>query len=239
MRICLTSINLSNVFSKDMKTLTKDALVVASRQELIDQIQSMTAQIELFQNTISEMNFQIDWFKRQIFGAKSERFIPADDLQSALELDIVNKDEIDAITESTTITYKRDSKPSKAEPKSGHGRGPMPTHLPIKDVIIEPEGDLNGMVKLEDEVSWYFEMEQPGSLHVVRIIRPKYVRPKEDGVYIGNMPLLPVEKGNAGPGLMAQIIIDKYVYHLPLDRQRKKFKNEYLNSTPFLYTRFL
>jgi hypothetical protein len=141
MNNCLTPTNLSSIFSKYMKTLIKDALVIASRQELIDQIQSMTAQIELFQNTISEMNFQIDWFKRQIFGAKSERFIPSDDSQAALELDIVNKDEIDAIAESTTITYKRDSKPSNAEPKPGHGRGSMPTHLPIKDVTVEPEGD--------------------------------------------------------------------------------------------------
>ena len=227
MNNCLTPTIVHSIFSKDMKTLTKDALVVASRQELIDQIQSMTAQIELLQNTISEMNFQIDWFKRQIFGAKSERFIPSDDLQAALELDIVNKDEIDAIAESTTITYKRNNKHSTVEPKPGHGRGNMPTHLPIKDVTVEPEGDLTGMEKIGEEVSWYFEMEQPGSLHVVRTIRPKYVRPKEDGVYIGNMPLLPVEKGNAGPGLMTQIIIDKYVYHLPLDRQRKKFKNEY------------
>jgi hypothetical protein len=70
-------------------------------------------------------------------------------------------------------------------------------------------------------------MDKPASLHVVRLIRPKYVLPKQDGVLIGKLPALPVEKGNAGPGLITQILIDKYVYHLPLDRQRKKFKNEY------------
>jgi transposase len=217
---CLTQISAPCIFSKDMKTLTKDALVVASRQELTDIILSL-------QSTVEELKFQIDWFKRQIFGAKSERFIPSDDLQAALELNIVDKSEIDTIAEPITVTYKRDSKTSKADLKPGHGRGCMPTHLPIKDVTVEPEGDLNGMVKIGEEVSWYYEMEQPGSLHVVRIIRPKYVRPKEDGVIIGKLPAMPVEKGNAGPGLITQIIIDKYVYHLPLDRQRKKFKNEY------------
>jgi len=59
------------------------------------------------------------------------------------------------------------------------------------------------------------------------LIRPKYVLPKQDGVLIGELPALPVEKGNAGPGFIANILIDKYVYHLPLDRQRKKFKKEY------------
>jgi hypothetical protein len=70
-------------------------------------------------------------------------------------------------------------------------------------------------------------MKEPGSLHIVRTTRPKYVKPKHDGVVIGELAPLPVEKGNAGPGLVTQIIIDKYVYHMPLDRQCKKFKNEY------------
>lgn len=70
-------------------------------------------------------------------------------------------------------------------------------------------------------------MDKPSSLKVIRQIRPKYVRPKEDGVLIAKLPAMPVDKGNAGPGLITQIIIDKYVYHLPLDRQIKKYKNEY------------
>jgi transposase len=201
-----------------MKKLSKDALIVAPRQELVDTIMSL-------QSKVDEMNFQIDWFKRQIFGTKSERFIPSDDLQAALELDIVKKEDIEN-TDKTTISYNRNNKP-KSEPKPGHGRGTMPDHLPVKDIVIEPEGDLTGMVRIGEEVSWYYEMEQPGSLHIVRTTRPKYVRPKEDGVIIGKLPALPVEKGNAGPGLMTQVMIDKYVYHLPLDRQRKKFKNEY------------
>jgi hypothetical protein len=36
-----------------------------------------------------------------------------------------------------------------------------------------------------------------------------------------------VEKGNAGPGLITQILIDKFVYHLPLNRQIAKYKSEY------------
>jgi len=53
------------------------------------------------------------------------------------------------------------------------------------------------------------------------------VFPKQDGVLIGELPALPVEKGNAGPGFIAHILIDKFAYHIPLDSQRKKFKTEY------------
>lgn len=43
----------------------------------------------------------------------------------------------------------------------------------------------------------------------------------------GTLPVRAVEKGIMGPGLLADIVVDKYVYHLPLDRQRKKYEAEY------------
>jgi len=207
-----------------MKTVTKDSLTVASRQELIDTVLSLTAHIDKLQNELQELKFQYDWLKRQIFGTKSERIIPSDDLQEALELNIV-KDEVTVSEKpAQVITYEKKSRVVK---KEVHGRGNMPTHLPVKDVVIKPESDLAGMVKIGEEVTWYYEMDKPSSLHIVRLIRPKYVHPKQDGVLIGKLPALPVEKGNAGPGLIAYTLIDKYVYHIPLDRQRKKFKSEY------------
>jgi transposase len=213
-----------------MKTLSPDALIVAPRQELIDTIVSQTSQIktqtkqnEQLKSRIQEIEFQLEWFKRQVFGSKSERFIPDDDLQTMLALGVEKQAESQPVNEE--ITYNR-IKPNTSDAKQGHGRGIMPTHLPIVDEIIEPGCETTGMVRIGEEVSWYYEMK-PGSLFVKRIIRPKYSLEKNDGVVIGELPALPVEKGNAGPGLMTQVVIDKYVYHMPLDRQRKKFKNEY------------
>jgi transposase len=209
-----------------MKTLSNDALIIASRQELIDIISSLSLQVQQQKTMIEEMSFKLDWFKRQIFGAKSERFIPADDLQAALELDIVASENPAVEKTSLNVSYNRKNN-ATGKKVVGHGRGTMPSHLPIKDVVVEPVTDLDGFVRLGEEVSWHYEMKEPGSLHIVRTTRPKYVKPKHDGVVIGELAPLPVEKGNAGPGLVTQIIIDKYVYHMPLDRQCKKFKNEY------------
>jgi transposase len=178
-------------------------------------------------NTITELTLQLAWLKRQVFGTKSERFTSLDDQQIALELGVVNKEEINAASQLKKVTYDRTNNPVSPEPKKGHGRGTMPTHLPIKEKIIEPEGDLTGAVHIGEEISWQYELDTPCTLHILQIIRPKYVRPGCDGVLIGTLPAQPVEKGNAGPGLMAQVVIDKFVYHLPLDRQRKKYKNEY------------
>lgn len=200
-----------------MNTYSRDALLVASRQELIDTIEQLT-------DRVTELTMHLDWFKRQVFGEKSERYIPDDDQQIALELGITANDESEANVRST-VKYERRKK-SKKTPV-GHGRGQMPTHLPVKNKVIEPEGDLSGFVRIGEEVSWYYEMEKPMALHVVRLIRPKYAHPGKDGVVTAELPALPVEKGNAGPGLISKILVDKFINHLPLDRQRKIYKSDY------------
>jgi len=209
-----------------MKTITQDAMIVASRQELIDTINNLISVNDKLNNTITELTMKLDWLQRQVFGTKSERFIPPDDQQMALELGIDTKEDTKSTPEKKTITYDRHTKKNK-EPVQGHGRGKMPTHLPIKKKVIEPEGDLSGMKQIGEETTWYYEMSVPNSLHVVVITRPKYALPDDSGVTVGSLPKLPVEKGNAGPGFIAQILIDKFVYHLPLNRQITKYKNEY------------
>lgn len=200
-------------------------LVVASRQELVDIILAQQEQIDKLTNTITELTMKMTWLNRQVFGTKSERYIPSDDLQMALELGIAPADAT-SNTASTQVAYTRKEN-KNVEPVKGHGRGAMPTHLPIKDVVVEPEGDISGLVKIGEEVSWYYEMDKPSSLHIIRTIRPKFGLPEKTGVLIADLPALPVEKGNAGPGFLAHITTEKYLYHMPLDRQRKKFQNEY------------
>jgi transposase len=199
-----------------METLSKDALLVAPRQELINTIQQL-------QNRLAAVEFNLEWFKRQMFGKKSERFASDDETQTMLDLGVIEKNDIPQTTQK--ITYDRRTSPVTAE-KPGHGRSAMPTHLPFVDTIIEPTEDTSGLERIGEEISWRYDMK-PGSLFIHRIIRPKYARPDGDGIIIGELPALPIDKGNAGAGLMTQVVIDKYVYHLPLDRQRKKFKNEY------------
>jgi transposase len=210
-----------------MKTMTEDAMIIASRQELIDTIKYQASVIEQLQNAITELTMQLDWLKRQVFGTKSERFIPSADQQMALELGVVKKEDLETPVETKTVTYDRTSKKMPEEVAKGHGRGKMPTHLPIEKKVIEPEGDHSGMVCIGEEITWYYEMSAPNSLHVVVITRPKYAFADKSAIVVGALPALPVEKGNAGPGLIAQILIDKFVYHLPLNRQIAKYKSEY------------
>jgi transposase len=67
---------------------------------------------------------------------------------------------------------------------------------------------------------------EPPKLYVNRYIRPKYARPKDEGIVIARLPSRPIEKGIAGPGLIAYTLISKYVDHMPLYRQIQQHKRQ-------------
>ena len=101
----------------------------------------------------------------------------------------------------------------------------LPASLPREQVIIEPTQDVSGWVKIGEEVTE--ELDRiPGKLFVRQIVRPKYANPNGQGVVIANLPSRPIDKGIAGPGLLAQIIIDKYTDRLPIHRQIQRFERE-------------
>jgi len=172
----------------------------------------------LAENT--RLKAEIDNLKRLIFGQKRERFIPLTDA-SQMEFSGFKQKEA-AETNTEQITYERRKRQRKKTP---HSRQPLPTHLTRKDIMIEPEEDTSGMKKIGEEITEELEYE-PGRMWVNRYIRPKYARPKDEGVLIGLLPSRPIEKGIAGPGLLAHVLISKYVDHLPLYRQIQQFSRQ-------------
>ena len=84
------------------------------------------------------------------------------------------------------------------------------------------------MTYIGDEVTEVLA-KQPSRLFVIRIIRKKYAREGGEGVVIGRMPSRAIEKGLAHESLLADILVSKYVDHLPLYRQAKILAREKVN----------
>lgn len=180
------------------------------------------------ESRIMDMQFQIDQFKRLLFGAKRERFISnQEDGQLSLPFDVEPLPDPEVQKEEVSYTRK------KAKRENHPGRMPLPDHLPVEETIIEPEEDTTGMKCIGKEVTDQLELV-PAKLFIKRYIRPKYIKPDQTdplnckGV-IAPLPTFPIEKGIAGPGLLAQITIDKFVDHLPIYRQIQRFKREGIN----------
>ena len=179
---------------------------------------------EQSQLQILSLNQQLDQLKKMIFGSRHERFIAADVNPSQLTLDIqAEQTGTCNIAQARKITYIKTNTTIEQKPIVHPGRMKLPESLRREQIIIEPTEDISGCKKMGEEITEVLEYE-PGELFVKKYVRVKYAKPQNSGVLIGELPARPIEKAMAGPGLLAQIVIDKYADHLPLYRQMQRFE---------------
>ena len=194
--------------------------------------QRQAEQLRSLQERVKELTAQVTWLNRQLFGRKSEKLAPFDPNQldlfsgqvpeNALEIKEAHDIAVESVKE-TAEDRKRERKNRK-----------MIEDLPVLErVVIEPEGiDPNLYKKIGEEVTRVVE-HKPGQLYIKEIVRPKYglkdntaLPPNgQKSVEIAAMPLLPIYKGIAGPTLLAEILLQKYEYHLPFYRQVQQLRH--------------
>jgi len=214
---------LGNVNYEQLLEANKELKSKLSDTEL--KLSNTESKLTSTESKLSDLQFQVDQLNRLLFGAKRERFIKnADENQMTLPFDVEEEPEPEKREE--TITYVR----KKTKRVNHPGRMALPSHLPVEEIVIEPEEDTTGMKCIGREITDQLELV-PAKLFIKRFIRPKYIKPEDEetlthkGV-VARLPVFPIEKGIAGPGLLAQIMIDKFVDHLPIYRQIERFKRE-------------
>ena len=173
----------------------------------------------------AQLRDELDQLKRLIFGSRHERFISTvSPDQLSLDIPIQQKEQSGPVL-LQTIQYQRKKASKPDTEKVQTGRMALPASLPREEEVIEPKADVTGWTRIGQEITE--ELERiPGKLFVRQYLRPKYVNPLTGEIVIGELPVRPIDKGIAGPGLLAQIVIDKYVDHLPIYRQVQRFERE-------------
>ena len=170
------------------------------------------------------LNYEVAQLKKMIFGSRHERFLPESLQSNQLTLDLAVETIAPTITkQEVTYTKASTNAPAPVHP----GRSPLPANLRREEIILEPVSIPDGSKKIGEEVTEELEYE-PGELFVRKYVRPKYAVPQSHltlntEIIIAPMPVRPIEKAIAGPGLLAQVVIDKYTDHLPLHRQMQRF----------------
>jgi transposase len=190
-----------------------------------DYIARLEAQNKLLLEQVTLLTYELRDMKRLLFGRKSERFLPS---SPSAQLDLMQVMAEAAVPAAVTREVKVvTTKPGEAKPT---GRQALPGHLPKVDIVLEPTEDIAGLEKIGEEITEQLDYT-PGKLQIRRYIRPKYARVKADGtgyteVFIAALPDFPIERGIAAPGLLAQILVDKHVDHLPIYRQIKRYQRD-------------
>lgn len=118
------------------------------------------------------------------------------------------------------------SDPAPARRPKGHGRRPIGDHLPRRDVLHDvPEEQRTcscgrAKTKIGEDVTEQLDYI-PGKIEVLRHIYPKYVCSCcKDGVTTAPTASGPIAGGLAAPGLLAFVVVGKFVEHMPLYRQQ-------------------
>jgi transposase len=197
-------------------------------KEVAEDITDYKVQYEQLHEKYDTLLHELAQLKKMFFGGRQERFIASDDkkpgpqLSLGLDVDTIGQCKITATTEITYTRTKTEAIDNK--PKAHPGRMKLADHLRRVTVVLQPDMDVNGLKKIGDEITEVLEYI-PGEWIVKQYIRAKYELPTPASthtVITASLPGRIMEKCMAGEGLLAQIMVDKYVDHLPLHRQLQR-----------------
>src|SRR5271170_2008853 len=191
---------------------------------LIAQHERYTATLTSRASEIERLALLVEKLQRMLFGTKSEKVLrQIEQLQFQLEdLQVAS-----AIEELQAVPATE--RPVAAKPF----RRPLPEHLPREVHTHMPEHDAcpdcGGRLRnLGEDVAEMLEYVR-ASFKVLRHVRPKLSCDACDRIVQAPAPSRPIERGLAGPGLLAHVLVSKYADHLPLYRQSEIYAREGLD----------
>jgi transposase len=123
--------------------------------------------------------------------------------------------------------------PKRKKPRRApHGRQRLPRHLERRRVVHDLAPDERRCPECQGELRHIGEEKSerleyvPASWFVIEDTSQKYACPRGCTVVTARKPMQPIEKGLAGPGLLAHVAVGKYADHQPLHRQEAMFKRQ-------------
>ena len=168
---------------------------------------------------IEQYRVQLAVLRRMQFGRSSEKL---DHQIEQLELLLEDLEEGEAAARRAPVQPRGE----RRQPV----RRPLPEHLPREEVVHDPGSICPGcggtrFSRIGEDVTEVLE-KIPARLKVIRHIRPKLSCRSCERILQAPAPELPIEKGRPGPGLVASVVVGKYLDGLPLYRQSAIFLRE-------------
>jgi len=196
-------------------------------------IEQLTAKLESTQRQLTTLQHQMEQMIRRLYGRKSEQLNPNQMMFDSIILESIEQNV--AQTPAADLPVLPQVAKTK-KPSQHHGRVPIPEHLERVEILLDipeeqktcPEtGEPLKVITIE--ISEKLEY-RPGKLIVNVYKRPQYALPEKAdsfaSVIAAAMPEHPIAKCKADVGLIAYLIVSKFVDHLPLYRLDSIFERE-------------
>ena len=214
----------ADIAERDAALAERDADIAERDAALAERDAALAEHNALLLNArleIEKLRVQLAALRRERHGRSSER-LEAEIGQ--LEMLIGDLEEDAAEREAAAAEKARRTRGKSDKPRRPALRRPLPEHLPRETVRHEPVlacrcgcTDPDRLTCLGEDVTEVLE-KTPARLKVVRHVRPRYACRACEAMLQAPAPALPIERGRPGPGLMAHVLVSKYLDGLPLYR---------------------
>jgi transposase len=201
----------------DLDTLDLEAM----KALLITQHERYTTTLNSRASEIERLLLLVEKLQRMLFGTKSEKVLRQIE---QLELQLEELQAANAIEEAQATSPAERPAPAKPfrRPLPGHLPREVHTHMPGHDACPDCGGHLR---ELGEDVAEMLEYVR-ACFKVIRHVRPKLSCDACDRIVQAPAPSRPIDRGLAGPGLLAHVLVSKYADHLPLYRQSEIYARE-------------
>jgi transposase len=168
---------------------------------------------------IEKLKIELARLKRMQFGRSSEQL---DQTIAQLELSL---EELEASAAEVAPIFESEPVTEKAKP----ARRALPESLPRETIVHEAPCDCpacgGALRAFGEDVAEVLEYV-PSRFKVIRHVRPKFSCTSCQQIVQTPAPSRPIARGLAGPGLLAHVLVSKYVDHLPLNRQSQIYASD-------------
>src|ERR1700734_20140 len=168
---------------------------------------------------LEKLRFEIAYLKRMKYGRSSEQ----------LDRELVQMQLCIEDLEASLAEKPLEVRPAPKEALKMPARRPLPAELPREQILHENPctcPDCGGKLRpLGEDVSEMLEYV-PSRFKFIRHVRPKLSCTSCQRIVQPVAPSRPIERGIAGPGLLAHVLVSKYCDHLPLYRQSQIYVRE-------------
>ncbi len=216
----------------DVESLSKEQLLEELRKRDEDNVRLRRENEQLTQR-LRLMEQKVDALVRKLFGVSSEKLDPNQLQLLLLELPASDSGKVGA----SSLQEADPPKSQEVELKARRSRRERwPQDLPLVEEVIDPaevQAAPDDYRLIGAEVSEQLDFE-PARFLRRRLIRRKYVhrRRRMEVPVVAALPASLQERCTAAPGLLAAIIVGKYVDHLPLYRQEDIFRRRHQVELP-------
>jgi transposase len=201
---------------------------VMGQQEIVSLLvshQELTSRYDALSRKYDELQQQLDWLTRQLFGAKSERHVPSGhNLQLTLgEMPAATAEAVPSIV----VPAHQRRRTSAADRDEGELR--FDDTVPVQRIVLAadiPADQMDDYQQIGQKITRKLA-QRPGSYVVLEYVRPVFKKHEAGDAIASEImcaapPPAVLDRSFADVSLFAGLLMDKFLYHLPLYRQHQR-----------------